>query len=110
MAALLKNIYNTRFFHELILAVEPVVPKFDKKKFMALVHDAGWEQRELKQRMKHIAMVLHQFLLNDFKKDIAAICKIIQQARKNKVREQTLEYMFLPEYVALFGMDHFEVR
>ncbi|WP_256012795.1 DNA alkylation repair protein [Desertivirga xinjiangensis] len=109
MAELLKNIYNTRFFDTLTGALEQSLAEFDKMLFMACVYDELWEDRELKQRMKHIASVLESFLQNDYEHKIRAVFNIIAALRSSGVQENSLEYMFLPEFIEMYGLDHFEV-
>lgn len=109
MAELLKNIYNTRFFDTFKNALEQSLPEFDKALFMERIYDDLWEKRELKQRMKHIAAVLESFLQNDYEHKIATLLDIIANLRKSEVQVNSLEYMLFPEFIEMYGLDHFEV-
>ncbi len=101
----LKHIYNHTFFEQFTGAVSKELPQFDKQKFLHKIHDEGWNQRELKQRMKHIAAVLKLFLLQDFKRDIEVLVKVIHHLEASGVSKQNLEYMFMAQYIELNGLD-----
>ncbi len=106
MAEALKLIYSKAFFEQLTKSLKETLPAFDKKAFLKAIYDKQWEQRELKDRMKHIAWVMHQFLSKDFKRDVKTLFILIECLRKNGARESSFEYMFLPEYVEVYGIDH----
>jgi len=106
MAEALKLIYNKAFFEQLTKSLQETLPAFDKKAFLKAIYDKQWEQRELKDRMKHIASVMHQFLSKDFAKDVKTLFTLIDRLRQNGARESSFEYMFLPEYVEAYGIDH----
>jgi 3-methyladenine DNA glycosylase AlkC len=105
MAELLKNIYNQQFFDEFIIAIKQVIPSFDKTSFLNSIYGDEWEQRELKQRMRHIVLTLKPYLPEDYDKHIKTVLKIIQQLQKNGINEAGFEWMFLPEFVELYGLD-----
>lgn len=107
MENLLKNIYTPIFFDRFTDAVSDVIVDFDKTLFLAKIYDSSWEQRELKQRMKHIAATLHEFLPNTYDGAISSIKQIITAIRKRGTKEMSLEYMFFPEYIEIFGINHF---
>ncbi|GAB5525801.1 MAG: hypothetical protein Roseis2KO_36730 [Roseivirga sp.] len=62
MAELFKNIYNTGSLGHFAAIVQEVVPAFKKEAFIKAIFDKGWESKELKQRMRHIAITLHTHL------------------------------------------------
>ncbi len=101
----LKNIYHQAFFEKFTAAIQAVLPSFKKQQFLHQIFDEGWERKELKQRMRHIAAVLKHYLPGDFKENIDYILAIIEQLRKNGVKDNNFEYMFLPDFVEQFGLD-----
>ncbi len=105
MPELLKSIYNQQFFDEFIRAIKQVIPDFDKNAFLNQIYDKQWEQRELKQRMRHIVLVLKSHLPEDYNEVIRTVLKIIEHLQKNGVNEASFEWMFLPEFVELYGLD-----
>lgn len=65
MAEALKLIYNKKFLQDLIDALVKVNLKFNASEFRELVFDNDWKQRELKDRMHHIAHSLQNFFHPD---------------------------------------------
>ncbi len=55
MAELFKNLYDAKFFGNLIRALQQVWPLFEKASFLAFIYDEQWDQKGLKERMRHIA-------------------------------------------------------
>lgn len=108
MSSLLKDIYSPAFYNRFTTSVAEVIPSFDKKKFTKLIFAEGWEEKELKDRMRHTALVLHQFLPGGFDKAARSIDKIIAHLKKTGFTENSLEFMFFPDYIEVFGLDHFE--
>ncbi len=103
-----KNIYNEAFFNQFTAVLTKTLKGFDKKGFLKKVYDDSWEARELKQRMKHIALVLHEFLPGQYDKDISQIKDIITALRKGGI-SGGLEYMVFTEYVENFGLEHYDI-
>lgn len=101
-----KNIYNDIFFHQFTGVLAKNLQGFDKRQFLQQVRDDAWEERELKQRMKHIALVLHQFLPGQYDQGIEKIYSLITALRKNDIKGG-LEYMIFTEYVENFGLEHY---
>lgn len=108
MSNLLKDIYSPAFYESFSDTVSKVMPTFDKATFLKLIFDKNRENRELKDRMKHTSLVLNQFLPDDFEKAADTILNIITELRKRQMREITVEYMFFPDYIETFGLDHFD--
>lgn len=107
MSSLLKDIYSPAFYNRFTGVVTEVIPGFDKKKFTQLIFADNWEEKELKDRMRHTSLVLHQFLPKGFDKAARAIDKMILQLTKKGFTENSLEFMFFPDYIEVFGLDHF---
>jgi len=70
MAELLKNVYNEQFFEQFTAALQQLLPQFNKSHFLAQIYDAAWEDRELKQRMRHIFTTLHAHLTGNYEKQL----------------------------------------
>lgn len=102
-----KNIYNDTFFNQFTAVLDKTLTGFDKKRFLKKIYDDAWEARELKQRMKHIALVLHEFMPSQYERAIEKIRNMITVLRKNGVTGG-LEYMIFPEYIDNFGIDHYD--
>lgn len=109
MAELLKNIYNKSFFDTFIGSIEEINPDFKTKSFRKVIHDNEWEDRELKQRMRHISVVLHSHLSGEYPKDLQFLLNLIPTLEKNGVNPDNLEYIFLPDFIELYGLEHYEI-
>ena len=119
MAEPFKNIYNEQFFNGFTNALKCIINDFDERLFLSRIFDGKWGNREIKQRMKHIATILKNFLPADYKTAIATILELINHlkytpyglALKNKKDTQyglSLEYSFLGDFVEQYGLDDYQ--
>ncbi len=108
MAELLKNIYNTAFFDRFTSAVLEVKPDFNKKAFLRDIYDKTWKEKELKQRMRHITLTLRNHLSGDFSKNIKLIIKLIPVLKRIGFKPDSLEFIFLPDFIEVYGMDEYD--
>jgi len=97
----LKNIYSAEFIHSFCKIINKIDKQFNSKKFTACIFDNEWKNRELKGRMRHIAETLHTHLPKDYSKAITILKKASQ-------KHNGFEYMFLPDYVELYGLDQYQ--
>jgi len=104
----LKNLYNDIFFNGFSGVLAKTLKGFDKKGFLKKIYDDAWEERELKQRMKHIAHTLHGFLPAPYDKSIEKIHSIINELRKSGA-SGGLEYMIFTEFVEAYGIEHYDI-
>jgi 3-methyladenine DNA glycosylase AlkC len=107
MGSLLKDIYSPSFYNSFSDILIQTVPSFDKQRFIKRIYQEGFEDKELKERMKHTTEVLHEFLPADYEKAIRLIEKTINSLRKAGYGE-ALEFIFFPDYLATYGLDHYE--
>lgn len=108
MAELFKNIYTYKFFEEFTNTVQKVAPSFNASSFSIKIFDDQWQYKELKQRMRHITNVLQQHLSSDYCRNIDILLKIIEQLKKEGKKENSLEYMFFPDFIEVYGIQHYE--
>lgn len=107
MPELLKYMYNPRFFEDLIPILDDVLLHFDRKKFLNLIFIPAWETLELKARMQHISRVLSVFMPPDFPQAVPYLIRIKEKALLANFAN-TFTFMFLPDYVEQYGLNHFE--
>jgi 3-methyladenine DNA glycosylase AlkC len=105
MAEPLKNIYNRSFFDNFFTHLPEVTPSV----FLEKIYNEDWEQRELKQRMRHIAETLGALLPNDFVEAIRILRQCVDKMRNQNRSEMNFGFMFLPDFIEVFGLAHFEV-
>jgi len=109
MAELFKNIYNDDFFAGFTVALEQEVLGFDSAAFLAQIFDADWQSRELKQRMRHISHTLNDHLPGNYEVQLETVLAVIAQLQKDGYKEDSLEYMFFPDFVEVYGLGDFEI-
>jgi len=108
MSYLLKDIYSPDFYNKFCSIAQHEIPTFNKKEFLRLIFDDSWQNKELKQRMKHTSLVLSSFFPKDYAESTDIICRIIKRLQKEKITESSLEFMFFPDYIETYGINHFE--
>lgn len=77
-------------------------PAFDKERFIGLVFDDQWENKELKQRMHHTAVCLHQTLPPAYPEAL----EILKEAAPHV---KGFEAMALPDFVETYGQDQWDL-
>jgi 3-methyladenine DNA glycosylase AlkC len=70
---------------------------------MGRVLDEGWGQRALKERMRHVTMMLHDFLPADYRAALG-----ILQAAAPAVPYGSFVAMVPSDYVSVYGLDDYE--
>lgn len=106
--AALKELYSKAFFETFAKALKLELPEFDETLFFEKIFDSSWDNLELKGRMRHTAIVLHSFFSGDVLSDLKSIKRLVPQLQKLGVKNSNLEYMFLPDYIELYGQEHIE--
>jgi len=102
---LFKDFYNQKYINILSKALEESYPTFKTEKFNLEIFDNEWTNRELKQRMRHIAVTLQNFLPQEYEKSI----EILKQAFSKIGKGYTLQNMIFQDYVEIFGLDEFDI-
>ncbi len=77
-------------------------PPFKADEFVNLVCDENWQARELKEKMRHTTLCLHQFLPEDFAKSVEILKALVSKVKG-------FEAIVLPDYVEVYGLDHLEI-
>lgn len=94
----LKNLYTPAYVQTLADALHNVNPAFVPARFMARVFDSEWENRELKQRMRHITVCLRAELPGSYRDALAAL---------RAIAEKFTGFLALifPDFVEMYGQD-----
>jgi len=108
MSNLLKDIYSPLFYEKFSGVLKSTIPSFDDVKFKKLIFNDEFQTYELKERMTHTAKVLHCFLPTEFDKASKTLFNIIEKLRISNAKEDGFEYMFLPEYISMYGLNDYE--
>lgn len=105
---LIKDIYNKPFYERLAASLEKVVPNFVAKKFMKAILTDAFYNMEWKERVQHTTRILHHFMPSNFADSAKLMEEIVAQLRADGFGEQGLVFMFLPDYIATYGLDDYE--
>ena len=105
MAEPLKNRYSKKFYQHISEVFHDTIDGYDESRYLKLIFNKEWKLMELKDRMKHSAKVLHEFLPKDFSKAAKLIIKSCKEFQKRGYDEYGLEFMFFPDYIETYGMD-----
>lgn len=94
----LKNLYTPAYVQTLAVALHNVNPAFAPDRFVACVFDSEWENRELKQRMRHITVCLRAELPGSYRDALAAL---------RSIAEKFTGFLALifPDFVEMYGQD-----
>ena len=103
MSYALKDYYFTQSFTERLADVmQQVYPDFDGERFVSLVHDDAWANRELKARMRHLSHCLHATLPADYPQTLALLLQAAPAFRG-------LQAMVFCDYVEVYGLERWEL-
>lgn len=98
----LKNAYSPAFIGRLSQTIKAVLPAFSESGFCERIFDKGWEARELKQRMRHIATALHHHLPGTYHQQVECIREMVAQLQ-SKGEKGGFEYLFFPDFLEQYG-------
>jgi 3-methyladenine DNA glycosylase AlkC len=101
MSSLLKDRYSPAYVKSLAGGVRAVWPRFDQAGYVRAVLEDGWSGLELKQRMRRLSSMLHQFLPMPYPRQVAVLKKVAPPFGG-------LEGMLFPDFVEQFGLDDFD--
>ncbi|MBT3386030.1 MAG: DNA alkylation repair protein [Prolixibacteraceae bacterium] len=79
-----------------------VYPGFNSTGFVNTVCDEKWGQRELKEKMRHTTLSLHQFLPKDFPKTVEILKALVPKVTG-------FEAIVLPDYIEVYGMGYWDI-
>lgn len=100
--------FKPGFIKEFGEALAFTMPGFDKKSFENNVFDKDWQHKELKQRVRHVVLVLHALLPKDFPVAVQVLLKTVEHLRKQGIKEVSFGYMALPEYIEVYGLEYYK--
>ena len=101
MAEQLKNVYTKDYISNLSFKIKENYKQFDVNAFIDSIFDKTWQELELKQRMRHIVIILNKYLPFSYEKQL----EILKPVSKDF---KSFEAMFFQDFVEVFGLDDFE--
>ena len=105
----LKNLINNEFFVYLNSVLSQTIDNFDEKQFMNLVYDENWQNRELKDRTKHIAFALKTTLNDTYPNNVKTLLNVLNIVKQKKITSNGIGFLFFPEFIELFGLEYYEI-
>jgi 3-methyladenine DNA glycosylase AlkC len=97
----IKDLFNEQTVGALAEAVQTAYGVFERETFLACVFDADWPARALKQRIRHITVVLHDLLPEDYRTALDILRQAMPQV------EGIVQWVFT-DYVEVYGLDDWE--
>lgn len=101
MPALLKNVYNEAFVESLSIELENYYQSLEKAHFKKDIFDNSWDDRELKGRMRHLAIVLGKHLPQNYQQALQVLKPVSE-------RFEGIEAMIFPDFVEVYGLDNYQ--
>ena len=101
-APLLKEIFNRDRLRHFASETASIHPAFDQHRFLTLASE-GLDGLSIMQRLRQIAVAFHEVLPGDFEKNIEILRALAPRINHG------FASITLPEYVALYGQDHFDL-
>ncbi|MFA6191879.1 MAG: DNA alkylation repair protein [Sulfurimonas sp.] len=101
MAELLKNKYTKAYMYSLAHKMKQSYKEFDDENFINAIFNDMWNEMELKERMRHIALMLSDFIPLSYAEQLAVLKPVSKDF-------YSLEAMFFQDFVEVFGLDDFE--
>lgn len=106
MAEPLKNVFSRRLIEPFTAEIKQVWSAFPIENFLQQVFHSDWETLELKQRIRHISHVLRANLPQDYPSAVALVTQTTARYIARHGEKSTFEYLFLPDFVETWGLDH----
>jgi len=109
MASPFKDLFSVEFYNLLSKNIKNIFPQFKDKSFINDIYIPAFEKMELKERMRHTTLVLHNYMPESYIETIDLFMQLIDLliSQHNK-EDNLLGFMFLPDYVEIFGIDDYE--
>ncbi len=88
--------------------MQAVLPFFDTHRFIKEVYREDFDQLEFKQRMRRTSEVMHLYMPSNFA-EAAPVIKTLALRLQNRNFANGIEFLFLPDYIEIYGIDEFEL-
>ncbi|PKF90108.1 hypothetical protein CW306_00815 [Bacillus sp. BA3] len=98
MAEPLKDLYNETFIREFGEKVKGVHPSFATESFIGEVIDEHWDERKLKERIRHISITLGKHLPSVYQEALDILYRLDKDC-------EGFRYLFFPDFVEVHGLN-----
>ena len=96
----LKDMFNRETVGKLSEAIAAAYPGFRETAFIKRVFNQGWDQRALKERVRHITLTLGALLPEDYQEALA-----ILRTALPRLGQQGFEKMVFPDFIEVYGLE-----
>ncbi len=97
----LKDEFNKAFAEDLATKFSAKAFSFDSKGFVNAIINKHWEEKELKERMRHITHTINDFVNEPYPKQIEIISPVA-------IQYGGMKGMIFPDFIQVYGLDHFD--
>lgn len=97
----LKNLYNEAFVDTLSIDLSTRYKLFNVAAFKKDIFDMSWPEKELKERMRHLATMLGRHLPSVYEQALAVVKPVAEKYRG-------VEALIFPDFVEVHGLDNYE--
>jgi 3-methyladenine DNA glycosylase AlkC len=101
----LKDRIDAAFLAQLTRTFETCIPGFDSGRFQRAVLDGAWEEKELKARIRHMAVTLRSFLPESYEETVELLLLAVRHLQTTRPDVFGFGYMLFPELVEVYGLD-----
>lgn len=108
MAEQLKSVYSKAFYVAFSKVIQKFQSEFNATYFINQIFDTEWENKELKQRMRHTTLILNKHLLGGYEAQVDSILKMIPTLREEKIGRYGFEFMFLADFIEVYGLENYQ--
>ena len=98
MAELLKDVFDRKFIKSLAADLKESYPKFNEAVFIKAIFSKNWQEKALKQRMRHISENMQCCLPADYKKAITLLKPVSDNYSE-------IQHLIFPDFIELCGID-----
>ena len=101
----LKNMYSAEFISDLSQHLSDVCPNFKYDFFESKIFDDQWEDRELKERMRHVTECLRMVLPEEYKEAVRILMTISDRVKSGDIQ---FPYITFPDFIEQYGQHDWE--
>ena len=100
----LKDMFNRESVGILASAIKTEIPDIPKDTFTQKIFNEDWEQLALKERVRHITLILGEMLPDDYQQSLEILKRVLPH-----LESQGFEKMVFPDFVEVYGLDDWDL-
>jgi 3-methyladenine DNA glycosylase AlkC len=100
----LKDMFNPESVGILASAINTEHADFPQETFIKKVFNEDWDELALKERVRHITLVIGELLPRDYQKSLEILKRVLPH-----LEGQGFEKMVFPDFVEVYGLDEWDL-